>query len=78
MQERFRLLDSIATRCDARESARQRISALAGASQKGCAGKTAEEVEKRALLCRQAARKLDAATVRRLATIRIAWRRSAT
>ena len=41
VQERCRLLDGMATHRDARESARQRMSALAGVSQKGCAGKTA-------------------------------------
>ena len=38
-------------------------------SQKGCAGQTAGEAEERAPLCRQAACKLDAATVRRLAAL---------
>ena len=66
VQGRCRLPDSMATRRDARESARQRMSALAGVPQKGCAGKTAEE---RALLCRRMACKFDAATARRLTAL---------
>ena len=66
VQGRCRLPDGMATRRDARESARQCMSALAGVSQKGYAGKTAEE---RALLCRRTACKFDAATTRRLTAL---------
>ena len=66
VQGRCRLPDGMATRRDARESARQCMLASAGVPQKGCAGKTAEE---RTLLCLRTACKFDAATARRLTAL---------